>query len=559
MAIVTFLREPGLWIALAAGLAIWALAYQAPYTHRLDLGGNVERQRRNDDAPFLNGTFFASEPADLPSDPGKPTYRWTRARSAITLPGMGGGRWVATIRARSGRPDMSSVSSSWDAGAGAIPLTIAAQPRVYQLLAQADRAGDLVLQFATPTFTTTNDPRPLGMLMELVEIAPDDGARPPAARQLALLAASIALIYGLLRRLALLPRAALVAALALTLIAGELLVRDRMALTLVMPVLPALLGGCYAFGVVLDTLYRRMYDLRFTIYDFPIQIGNRKSQIVNSRFSVVALVVLALALRLGGMLHPHAIFSDDGLNANNLLNFTTGTTYFTRDLPAESGGGPAPYPPGQYLVLAPTQLLLPADHEARVVLLKVGNALWESLAVGLLWYMLRRGGAGPRAALLGAALYVAPPPLLASLSKGEFANVFGQGLALPLLALLALTPRQLGRPRVLVATTVLAIIALLGHLGVTISLVCLLSALAIVWLIGLRQRRAVAGLLVAGAAAATLAGIFYYTAFADLLAARLAGTATASMPETPSSIGQKLAGQIGLLLILGIHPTLLAL
>ena len=59
-----------------------------------------------------------------------------------------------------------------------------------------------------------------------------------------------------------------------------------------------------------------------------------------------------------------------------------------------------------------------------------------------------RWGRAPRVLfglMLGAALYVLPPPMLKSLSVGELANVFGQALALPLLALLALRARRLHR------------------------------------------------------------------------------------------------------------------
>ena len=192
---------------------------------------------------------------------------------------------------------------------------------------------------------------------------------------------------------------------------------------------------------------------RLQIVDCRLQISSQVRLIVDRRSSVVAspiiaLIILAVALRLAGMLHPHAIFSDDGLNANNMIGFTSGQVYFTEGLPSEAGGGQAPYPPGQYIMFAPAQLLLQTrsdDITSLRLLLKIANAVWDSLVVGFVWYVLRRCGCGSRAALLGAALYVLPPPLLKSLSVGEFANVFGQGLALPLLALLAIRARELQR------------------------------------------------------------------------------------------------------------------
>src|SRR6185503_2842117 len=161
-------------------------------------------------------------------------------------------------------------------------------------------------------------------------------------RQLALLALALALIYVLLRRFALASRPALACALALAVLAALLLARERMALTLLTPFLPALLAGCYVLGLGLEALLQ-IADCRLQIADYRYRANNRQSSIVNHQSPVVALILLAVALRLGGMLHPHAIFSDDGLNANNMIGFTSGQVYFTEGLPSEAGGGQAPY------------------------------------------------------------------------------------------------------------------------------------------------------------------------------------------------------------------------
>src|SRR4051812_25238434 len=174
-------------------------------------------------------------------------------------------------------------------------------------------------------------------------------------------------------------------------------------------------------------------------------------------------------------------------------------------------------------MFAPAQLLLqlrPDDSGSLPLLLKITNAVWDSLVVGFVWYVLRRCGCGSRAALLGAALYVLPPPLLRSLSVGEFANVFGQGLALLLLALLATQVRELSQQRFSFALLALFALALLGHLGVTISLACLLVCLGLIWLTRQEYRRAFRTLLLAGLLAGALVGLFYYTALWDVLVSR---------------------------------------
>ena len=102
--------------------------------------------------------------------------------------------------------------------------------------------------------------------MSRLVVEPVGGARVPAPRQLALLALALALAYALLRRFALAGRPALVFALALAALAALLLARERMALTLLTPLLPAILAGCYALGLGLDALLQ-IADCRLQIAD----------------------------------------------------------------------------------------------------------------------------------------------------------------------------------------------------------------------------------------------------------------------------------------------------
>jgi hypothetical protein len=553
-AVAGFARERETWIALVGGLLLWTLAYQVHYTHRLDIGGSLQTGRRGDDAPFLNN-FNASEPNPIP-DHTTLLYRWSRADSTIVFPGIGGGRWLAQVRASTGaRPE--PVVSQWADGARSYTIAATKTQRDYAIIVEADSAGDLTLHIATPPLTPAGDSRTLGLVMSRLVVAPVDGARVPAARQLALLTLALALIYALLRRFALARRTALAYALALALVAALLLARERMALTLLTPLLPAILAGSYALGTLLQVV-----DCRLQIAELSAKQIHRPSSIVHRRSPIVALILLAVVLRLGGMLHPHAIFSDDGLNVNNMIGFTSGQVYFTEGLPAEAGGGQAPYPPGQYLMFAPAQLLMQPHADAIAwlrLLLKIANAVWDSLVVGFVWYVLRRCGCGSRAALIGAALYLLPPPLLRSLSVGEFANVFGQGLALPLLALLATRLRELSQQFCLFALLIVFALALLGHLGVAISLACLLICLGLLWLTRQEYRRAFRTLLLAALLAGALVSLFYYSALWDVLISRInRPLPVASSVQSPSMV-QKLAQQIGLAYVNGIHVLALAL
>jgi hypothetical protein len=260
---------------------------------------------------------------------------------------------------------------------------------------------------------------------------------------------------------------------------------------------------------------------------------------------VVALALLAFALRAGGMLHPHAIFSDHLLNANNLLELARGDVYFTEGLPDDSGGGDAPYPPGLYVLLAPALTFAPAHLDSRALIVQLGTALLDSLVLVLLWLLLRRAGLGQRAALFGAALYLLPESIMPAFSIGNYANLGGQVLMLPVLALLALgrVPASDNLPAAAVqghTTLLLALlltVGLLGHLGVTISLALLLLAAWLLSLAGALIQRVVLPdtfrpgvLTIGGLIAALVAGVLYYSApeFLPLYAERLADDATSS-------------------------------
>jgi hypothetical protein len=270
-ALVGLAREREIWIALVGGLLLWALAYQAPYTHRLDIGGSLQADRRYDDAPFL-GNFNAPEPDPIP-DQATLLYRWSRADSTILFPGIGGGRWLVRARASTGaRPE--PLLSQWGDGARSYTIAATKAQRDYQIVAESDSAGDLRLHVVTPPLSPAGDSRILGLVMSRLVVEPVDGMRAPAVGQLGLLSLALALAYMLLRRFALARRPALVCALALALVAALLLARERMALTLLTPLLPAILAGCYALGTLLQVV-----DCRLQIADN--RASDRQSSIVN--------------------------------------------------------------------------------------------------------------------------------------------------------------------------------------------------------------------------------------------------------------------------------------
>lgn len=531
---------------VAAGLVLCSLAYQFPFSHTLAIGGDPATHRREDDAPFLHG-FNASEPYDRKNyrwwtlPPGY-AYRWTTSQATVRLPGVGEGRWIVTLMATSGRPQGLPALSTWQAGEHPLPpIAISAAPRSYAFLADTGPAGDLRLQMNTPPYVSPFDPRDLGFALRGVRVAPTaTGLRLPSLAQLGWIALVLLLFSTLSRWLALSRRQTLVLSLAVALLLAFLLATHRLALTIYTPTLAGLLAGCWLLAAFLQRI-----------------AGSLLLPACRKPRPLVALIVLAFALRLGGMLHPQARFSDHRMNANNLFELASGRVYFTEGLPDEAGGGKAPYPPGSYLLIAPSLLVAPADIESRVLLVQSGVALLDSLTLALLWVLLHRAGVGARAALWGAALYLLPAPMMQSFSIGEYANIGGQALALPVLVLLAWCP---DRPRTWHAPYLLCFVALLclgwlGHMGVAISLACFLLAW---WLLTTGETIRKAGphrkpafrhiATVSGGMllAATLVAFFYYLAppFLPIFAGRLAedaairGTPAAPLLETLRAIGR---------------------
>ncbi|RRR74523.1 MAG: hypothetical protein EI684_06830 [Candidatus Viridilinea halotolerans] len=477
-----------LWLA---ALLLWQAAYQAPFHQTLHVGGDLERQRRYDEDPFFAGINGAEPPGifldpSLPEcqqDPppagvrcriwwtewaertGLPPYRWTRAATTFLVPGAGPGRYLLELRA-GGAPGGTSVE--WTSSAGPVyHLTIPeGDPRRYRILAHADAAGDLRLMLQAIPFAAPNDPRELGfVLYGLRSHALDGGWHAPAWPQLGWLSISLVALYvGALAAGSGVRGAVGVAALAIF-ASAYTLAFQRPVITLFTP-LVALLSCLGATTTLVAAVAQQRWPR------------------TNGIAAITALVMLAWALRVAGMLHPHAIYSDSAMQANKLFEASLGNVFLTAGLPSAAGGGLAPYPPAMFLALMPLQLLAPTGHHERIVLVQGATALLDSLVVALLWLVLRRCGLGSRAALFGAAGYLLPLTALESFSIGELANVGGQTLAMPFLALLALgyaSPKAPGAwPMVLLSATLS--LALVAHSGVTLSLGALVGSL---WAIGL--------------------------------------------------------------------------
>ena len=495
---------------LLLALILWIIAYQVPTRQTLLVGGDVTHHRRFDEDPFLN-QINGSEPPDSPDCPdtathacwwwqilarGERPYRWTSADTTAAFPGLGGGLYAVEIIAR-GQPTLDPTPSAWQVGTGPL-LTVnlpSRQIRRYHILAPANASGDLHVTMRTKPFAAQGDPRELGFVLYELKVAQTGGSpRAPAWPHLGWLTIAIAAAYGTARILSVGPRISAALAVILILAAALSLALARPEVTIFTPILASMGVIAVLVALVGWAITRfEIWDLRFGIWGQApkSQIPNLKSQIFARQ--VLALTLLALALRVGGMFHPHALYSDSAFHANKLFSLILGNVFQTAGLPSEAGGGQAPYPTGFYFLLLPGQLLLPTS--ARVALMQIGTAILDSLMLPLIALLIVRAGLGRRAALMGAACYLLPITALEAFSIGELANIGGQSIAMGFVALLALgagSRRQeaggrlpapctrIPAPRAVATLTA----GLLAHSGVTLSLGAFTAA---AWLISLAQ------------------------------------------------------------------------
>lgn len=486
--------------AVLFSIVLCWLALQRPARFALDIGGDLQRSVAGDvsapvyDAPYL-ANVHEPEPATLDATTSE-TYRWSYPQASIAAPGLSGGPLLAALRVAPppGQPPTLRLAINRQPLTAALSLA----PRTLHLLAPATPNGALTLDLDAPAYQPPNDARELGVRLDRLTVTPLAVRIYLPWRLLGAFGATLALLAAGARLSGLGARTAAAIALAAGVTLALALSLERTTLTIF--ALPLLAVSAAAFALL--ALGRIVGGW-----------ATRRTDITARETALAAgLTALAFGLRLAGLRHPQANYSDLQLHVHNLEGVTDGMVFFAEGLPCRAGGGRSPYPPGSYLALLPLQLVT-SDSSAHQLLVQAGNSVLDSLTVPLLWITLRlAAGAGSPVPLLAAALYLLPLPMLRAMNIGEFANVGGQALALPAVLGLSLwlgCGRPAGwRPLLLVALT----IAALGHSGVLIS-VGLWGACC--WLILLAQRRWQAAWQLAwlGGAALIVAGALFYSAF----------------------------------------------
>ncbi len=464
-------------------------AWQVRQPFSLALGGP-------DDAPYLTN-FHDPETAQ---DTGQP-FRWTRDRSTITLPGFGTTPATITMRLQGtrppGTPPITTSITIGDMSPRSVLLTIEPLDYTFAVPASAFRDGDLAVTIASPIYRPTGDRRDLGIVVTRVDLR-DAGSPPglimPPLRTLGVALLGVLCIYG---SLAFAVRSTAGGALggwltAIVFVACAL--GPRFILTLYAPALALLIG----LGTLVTLgLTACLWWLR-----------SRNSWAASERSLGGATLIggaNALALLIG-MRHPQFRSSDLMLNVHRLEFVQRGEWIFTLALP-----GPraleAPYPPLFYAVMLPLAAFIPD----KVILVEVVATLVMAAGALLTFALARRLTDSDGAALWAAGAYAALPITYNLASAGNFANLFGQGVATAYLVALLLTWGHWTRPPVAAGLTVGLTLALLGHFGVFLSLCATLPLFVLVLLFcGREGRQQAVGLAGSLIVALLLSWALYY-------------------------------------------------
>ncbi len=488
------IRSPFTLLALSIILLSILAAYQVQQPMHLEIESPAAD-------PLLEG-FYPSEQGPSFS------FRWTSGDSSLRLahvllpPPL-------VIRMRMASSRQEAVPLTVSLGDADLP-TFAVQPApaVYEVVIPSEQPIDqLQLRWRVPTFQAPGDRRPLGVVVDWIEIHPlgRQLVLPPVAAALAP-ALLLLLVYLVLLFLTSSPRAAALWTLPPAAAMGCLVACYRSWLD---PVLaPA--------GVILCSLCLLAIASRCLIgaTEHALHLSLRQWETIG----LVALILLSFALTTVGLLNP---FQPDLKNSYDLrihvpaLNHTaSGRLYFLSWTLSgrfgEAKGLAFPYPPALYVLLAPGTLLL-----SPMLTMILAVAALRALGGFFLFLAVRVNRRDGLAALLTAGLYTVTPVSMLVLWWGQFTNDFGQCLLLILWCFLCVVPLRPARLKAVLLLGLLLTLLFLSHIGV-LMLTGVVIALYAVLLLLRRDREGPLVLGGAGASALVVAAL-YYSNFASTL------------------------------------------
>jgi hypothetical protein len=376
------------------------------------------------------------------------TYRWSSDRSTISMPGLGRGDWVVTLDASVHHPDNSPLDATVYANGAPIGRLPDGGPRRLALFVPGALVpdGDLTLTITANTF---RDPRPLGVLIYELRVAPA-GPHPwlPPLDSLAYaLVVALCLYVCLLRTLPVSLGARNGAALAAVLALGVVLLG---AWALAVARYPAVfmlprLAGLALWSVALLLILERLLDWAF-----------RRAGVPLSGWALRGLLLIFFVgywIKAGGMLYPYFIGIDVAWHMGKVRQILAGQLplFYGTNSPLNESTMPTaewganrpviPYSPWFHIfatlfTLVPLPLVLTAN---------MFSAMVDGSRVFLIGLLGRKIGLDERESLMAGLLYAVTPATFLLHSWGNIPTTFGMWWTLLSTVYVLVAYRQLGR------------------------------------------------------------------------------------------------------------------
>jgi hypothetical protein len=502
----------------------------------------------------INGSAQANPAPASPSSRGKEpvqeNYRWTRAHPVLFLPGVGQAARLELNAAAS--PVYSQGQQVTILSNGRTLETIRLLPGAPTLhtvdLGEGERGNYTVEMMVSPVGAANAKVKAPADGIKLYDawVLPYSGSLLPAPGVAIALALAALGIYWSLAFLGLAKRWAFGVVALLSVAAGAILAGPRLALTIYTWRLALLVLVGAACLLLLDWLLPRLFGrLGISVPTWAVR-------------TLLALFLAGLFLRGGGVLYPQMVVIDAPAHLVEIWRVTQGqlvqeyTNQVLSQMPRQWHSSIViPYSTISYFLLAPFAML-PLDIHLSINLV---NALLDALRVIVVAMLAWGMGAGLRAGLVAAGLYLILPVTWLLNSWGNWPTTLSLWFASLYLALVLLLYRRLASRGVWLALTALLTLTMLVYTTTAVFMVALLG----IWAGGLFffagrkdpvSRRNALLLLGSGATAVATATALYFWQFVPdvLQSVRVAGSTLSggkSLGVQPTPFGSYLSSYLG--------------
>jgi hypothetical protein len=407
------------------------------------------------------------------------TYRWTRGESMLHLPGLGGGDWrldMTVVTANPANKALNARISANDTQIASLPDGMSDRRIGLLIPASAVASGDLDLIISTDPFTTTFDPRQLGIFISDMSLQPAGSGSliPPLANTLWALVIVLG-VYFCLSRLGNSAWPGLIGALAVLGLGTWALVSYRFPSSFMLP----RLGGLVIWSVLVLLLLERALAWLLPADEFvePSAPSTPSNPILAWAYRLsltqVLLFIFLISywVKAGGMLYPYFIGIDVAWHMDRVLWLLNGrflelyginSPLNESTMPLAEWGNTKPvipYSPYFHIFsVAYTVLPFSLSTTANMV-----SAFIDSLRIILIALMAVYGGLGKRTALFGGLLYAVLPAMYLLHSWGNVPTTTGLWWTLATATFMVVFWQRLGERWALISLAILMLLSMLVY------------------------------------------------------------------------------------------------